>query len=453
MEITMKLNTLTMGLVVAGLSISNIVNATTVEYWTTQTQSDRIQTIEIMADVFEALNPGIDVKIVAVDENDMPKQIAAAAASNTLPDLIEVGSNLSLAFAEEGIVDTASNTEVISRIGKERFYNGALTLVENPDINEYVAIPYRGWIQGIWYRADWFKEAGLEAPTTWEAIEKAAKHFYKPQDNQYGILIGTKADSYAEQCYTQFALSNDAGQFNKNGELIFNSKAQAEVLDFYKTLAQYNPPGPQTWRARDYYLQGKLAMFFYSSYILDDIALAEVAASSLSAENFKELKNAAFDPNLAKNTRLATTITESSPSSFGTLVGFTIMKNDNKAEVEATKAFIEYMNEKDQVIAYSHMAVGGHLPMLRDIAETEEFLNDPKGIFAQYGKESIKEIIAGFDNIKNFSVVDGKTFPKSGEIFAKQIIPRMVYKATIENKGTQESLAWAEKQMLQVVTE
>jgi len=449
----MKLNTLTMGLVVAGLSISNIVNATTVEYWTTQTQSDRIQTIEIMADVFEALNPGIDVKIVAVDENDMPKQIAAAAASNTLPDLIEVGSNLSLAFAEEGIVDTASNTEVISRIGKERFYNGALTLVENPDINEYVAIPYRGWIQGIWYRADWFKEAGLEAPTTWEAIEKAAKHFYKPQDNQYGILIGTKADSYAEQCYTQFALSNDAGQFNKNGELIFNSKAQAEVLDFYKTLAQYNPPGPQTWRARDYYLQGKLAMFFYSSYILDDIALAEVAASSLSAENFKELKNAAFDPNLAKNTRLATTITESSPSSFGTLVGFTIMKNDNKAEVEATKAFIEYMNEKDQVIAYSHMAVGGHLPMLRDIAETEEFLNDPKGIFAQYGKESIKEIIAGFDNIKNFSVVDGKTFPKSGEIFAKQIIPRMVYKATIENKGTQESLAWAEKQMLQVVTE
>lgn len=449
----MKLKALTIGLAAAGLSLSSLANATTVEYWTTQTQSDRIQTIEIMADVFEALNPGIDVKIIAVDENDMPKQIAAAAASNTLPDMIEVGSNLSLAFAEEGIVDTAANTDVIKRIGKDRFYNGALTLVENPEINEYVAIPYRGWVQGIWYRADWFKEAGLEAPTTWGAIEKAAKHFYKPQENQYGILIGTKADSYAEQVYTQFALSNDAGQFNKNGELIFNSKAQGEVLDFYKTLAQYNPPGPQSWRARDYYLQGKLAMFFYSSYILDDIALAEAAASSLSSENFKDLKGATFDPNLAKNTRLATTITKSSPSSFGTLVGFTIMKNDNKDEVEATKSFIEYMNEKDQVVAYSHMAVGGHLPMLRDIAETDEFLNDPKGIFAQYGKESIKEIVAGFDSIKNFSVVEGKTFPKSGEIFAKQIIPRMIYSATFENKSTQESLDWAEKQMQQVVAD
>jgi multiple sugar transport system substrate-binding protein len=449
----MKLKTLTLGLAAAGLTLSSIAHATTVEYWTTQTQSDRLQNIEIMADVFEALNPGIDVKIVAVDENDMPKQIAAAAAAKTLPDMIEVGSNLSLAFAEEGIVDTAANTDVIKNLGKERFYTGALTLVENPEIKEYVAVPYRGWVQGIWYRADWFKEAGLEPPTTWEAIEKAAKHFYKPKDNQYGILIGTKADSYAEQVYTQFALSNDAGQFNKQGELIFNSKAQNEVLDFYKTLSQYNPPGPQTWRARDYYLQGKLAMFFYSSYILDDIALAEAAASSLGTENFKDLKGAAFDPNLAKNTRLATTITKTSPSSFGTLVGFTVMKNDNKDEVEATKAFIEYMNEKDQVVAYSHMAVGGHLPMLRDIAETDEFLNDPKGIFAQYGKESIKEIVAGFDNIKNFAVVDGKTFPKSGEIFAKQIIPRMVYSATIENKDTQESLDWAEKQMQEVVAE
>ncbi|MHA2939027.1 ABC transporter substrate-binding protein [Vibrio sp. RC27] len=449
----LKLKSLTIGLATAGLALPSLANATTVEYWTTQTQSDRLQTIEIMADVFEALNPGIDVKIIGVDENDMPKQIAAAAASNTLPNLIEVDSNLSLAFAEEGIVDTKANTDVVNALGADRFYKGALTLVSEPKINEYVSVPYSGWVQGIWYRADWFEEAGLEPPTTWDAIEKAAKHFYKPKENQYGILVGTKADNYAEQCYTQFALSNDAGQFNNEGELIFNSKAQSETLDFYTKLAQYNPPGPQTWRARDYYLQGKLAMFFYSSYILDDIALAEAAASSLGTENFADLKGAAFDPDLAKNTRLATTITKTSPSSFGTLVGFSIMKNEDKAEVEATKSFVEYMNEKDQVVAYSHMAVGGHLPMLRDIAETDEFLEDPKGIFAQYGKESIKEIVAGFENIKNFSVVDGKAFPKSGEIFAKQIIPRMIYSTTIENKGTQEALSWAEEQMKLVIAE
>ncbi|WED23656.1 ABC transporter substrate-binding protein [Vibrio sp. JC009] len=449
----MKLKTLTLGLAAAGLTLSSVAQATTVEFWTTLTQSDRMQTIEVMADVFEALNPGIDVKVVGVDENDIPKQIAAAAAANTLPDMIEVGSNLSLAFAEQGIVDLDATTDVVNKLGKERIYKGALKMIEDPQNHKFVAVPYRGWVQGIWYRADWFKDAGLEPPTTWENIEKAAKYFNKPEENQYGILIGTKADSFAEQVYTQFALSNDAAQFNKDGELVFNSKAQKETLDFYKNLSEFTPPGPQTWRARDYYLQGKLAMFFYSTYIMDDIALAEAAANSLNSENFKDLKGAAFDPNLAKNTRLATTITKTSPSTFGTLVGFSIMKNDNKDEVEATKAFIEYLNEKDQVVAYSHMAPGGHLPMLRDIAEDEEFLNDPKGIFNRYGKESIKEIIAGFDNIKNFSVVDGKAFPKSGEIFSKQIIPRMVYSAVIEDQDSAKSLDWAETEMQKVIAE
>ena len=447
----MKLKTLTIGLAAAGMTLSSLAQATTIEYWTTLTQSDRIQTIEVMAEVFEALSPGINVEIVAVDENEIPTQIAAASASNTLPNIVEVGSNLSLAFADQGIVDVDATTEVVKTLGESRFYQGALKLIQNQDTQKYVAVPYRGWVQGIWYRADWFKDAGLEPPTTWENIEKAAKHFSKPEENQYGILIGTKSDAYAEQVYTQFALSNDAGQFDKNGNLIFNSKAQEETLDFYKRLAKYNPPGPQTWRARDYYLQGKLAMFFYSTYIMDDLALAEAAASSLGTENFKNLKGATFDPNLSKNTRLAATITQKSPSTFGTLVGFSIMNSKDKAEVDATKAFLAYMNEPEQVIAYSHMAPGGHLPMLRDIAETDEFLNDPKGIFQRYGKESIKEIVGGFDSIKNFSVVDGKAFPKSGEIFSKQVIPRMIYSAVIEDKNAKQSLEWAEKQMQEIV--
>ena len=38
-------------------------------------------------------------------------------------------------------------------------------------------------------------------------------------------------------------------------------------------LAKYNPPGPQNWRARDYYLQGKMGMFFYSTYTNGEIRI------------------------------------------------------------------------------------------------------------------------------------------------------------------------------------
>lgn len=446
----MKLEAFSLVLISLVISQPTFAKKTIIEYWTTTTQADRIKVIDTMVEKFESINPSIDVHVIAVDENDISSQIESAAASDTLPEIVEVGSNLSLAFAEQNLVDLAANTEVIKTVGEPHFYQGALKMVEAANTTQYVALPYRGWIQGIWYRADWFQQAGLKPPETWENIIEAAEYFYKPEQHQYGILIGTHADSYAEQVYTQFALSNDAGEFDSNGNLVFNSTQQKEVLDFYKKLAAYTPPGPQTWRARDYYLQGKLAMFFYSTHIMDDISLASVASSSLSSNHFKELEGAEFDPNLANNTRLATTITRTSPSSFGTIVGFSIMKNRDKRKTQATKQFLLFMNKPEQVVSYSHMAPGGHLPMLKYITESDSFYNDPKGVYKRYGKESIKEIISGFENIKNFSVVDGKVYPQSGEIFSKKIIPKMIYKVVIEEQDSQQLLNWAEKQMQQV---
>ena len=53
-----------------------------IEFWTTQTQSDRMSTIQLLADTFQAINPDIQVVIVPVDENDMPKQVASASAAS-----------------------------------------------------------------------------------------------------------------------------------------------------------------------------------------------------------------------------------------------------------------------------------------------------------------------------------------------------------------------------------
>lgn len=42
-------------------------------------------------DTFQALNPQIKITVVPVDENDMPKQVAASAAAGTLPGIAEFG--------------------------------------------------------------------------------------------------------------------------------------------------------------------------------------------------------------------------------------------------------------------------------------------------------------------------------------------------------------------------
>ena len=91
--------------------------------------------------------------------------------------------------------------------------------------------------------------------------------------------------------------------------------------------------------------------------------------------------------------------------------------------------------------------------MLRDVASMPDYLNDPKGVFKRYGRDKIEEIIMGLDSIGSFTVVSGKSFPDSGKIFAKQIIPRMIYSVTIEKQDPKESMKRAENEMMKVIKE
>ena len=432
---------------------ANILNAATVEFWTTETQSDRVKTIQLLMDTFQALNPETTVKLIPVDENDLPSQIAAAAAAGTLPDIVEAGSELTIAFGEEGILDVPLASQIVKQIGEKRFYKGVLKMLSSSEEGKYYGLPYHGWVQGIWYRKDWFEKAGLSPPDTWENILKAAKTFYKPEDNQYGILVGTKPDVYTEQCFTHFALSNGVREFDENGKLVFNSPETLETIKFYRQLAEHNPPGPQSWRARDYYLQGKMAMFLYSTFIMDDLAIADAAAGSLTGGNFSDLKGSTFDPQLVNNTGVVTTIKGKKPAGYGSIVALGIIKKESKEEKAAVKKLVEFMYEPFSYITFLHMAPGGMNPVIRDIASMPEYLNDPKGIFKRYGLEKVKAIVEGLDSIGSFTSVEGRSFPQSGKIYSKMIIPQMIYSVTIKGKAPEEALELAEGEMMKVLKE
>ncbi len=422
-----------------------------IEFWTTETQSDRVNTIQTLVDIFQGENPEIKITVVPVDENDMPKQVAASSAAGNLPALAEFGSENAVDFGSSGLLDTKEATKIINNIGKSEFYAGTLGMLESTQKGTYYAIPYHGWIQGIWYRSDWFKQAGLNPPTTWDSIEKAAKYFYKPDKNQYGILVGTKPEVYAEQCFTQIAISNKARLFTSDGKLIFKSPRMKEAINYYATLAKYTPPGPQTWRARDYYIQGKMAMFFYSTYIMDDLALADVAASSLTGKYFKELKGAKFDPELVKKTGFAPIIKKLQPSSYGVIVALGIFKQNNSANTTAAEKFVKYLFTEDAYVTFLHMAPGGMNPVLKKIAQSDKFMDDPKGIFKRYGKQKIQSIIAGLEDIMRFGIVDGKLITAYGKIFSQKIIPQMIYKITQENMDVDKAMDWANNEMEKIV--
>lgn len=198
--------------------------------WTTQTQSDRVSNIQLLIDTFAALNPGIDINLVPVDENDLPVQVAASAAAGTLPALGEGGSENAISFGSEGLLDMDASTDFIKSFGKNRFYEGTLNILQSPTRGKYYAVPYHGWIQGIWYRKDWFADAGFDAPEDWDSIENAARHFYQADKNQYGILVGTKAEVFEAygKIFTQQIIPQMIFRITQEGEDIQKAMDWAE---------------------------------------------------------------------------------------------------------------------------------------------------------------------------------------------------------------------------------
>jgi len=410
--------------------------ATPITFWTTELDADRQAVIKYLADVFMILNPDIEVHIEGVGENEIVETVTQAREERTGPNIVSCASDLVVSFSEHGWMNNTGTEACIFSIGKDRFYSGTLSKLQHTD-GTYSGIPFNGWVQGIWYRKDWFKEQGLEPPDSWENILKAAKTFHAPEKDQYGILIGTRGDVYAEQVFTHLALSAGVKEFTPEGKVVFDTPAAINTLRFYTKLAQYTPPGPQSWRGRDFYFQGQLAMMFYSTFIMDDMAIPSIAANSLTGNNFDELNGAPYDYQLLKHTGFISNITGSHKASYGVINALGLLKTGNSEQEKATERFVEFLFTHDAYITWLHMVPGGMMPVLKDIAAHDTFFRDHQGVFQRYSRQRIQSILSGFDSLKSFSFVDGHIVPQAAQASAMGLLAEMIQK-TLNGKMVPE---------------
>jgi multiple sugar transport system substrate-binding protein len=184
---------------------------------------------------------------------------------------------------------------------------------------------------------------------------------------------------------------------------------------------------------------------------MDDLAVQEAAAGSLTSEYFSELKGSSFDPNLVSKTEVASIMNKKVPAGYGTVVSFGLFNQSTPEETAAAKKFLQYLYTPNAYITFLHMAPGGMNPMLKEIATNARFQNDPQGLFKRYGSQKMADIINGLENVQTFSIVEGKRIESASEITSKMIIPQMLYKITQEKMPIDTAMAWAEREMLKIM--
>ena len=165
-------------------------------------------------------------------------------------------------LAADGIIDPDAATAVINTLGPETFSRRGLSLVE---VNgKPAAVPSDSWTQLLVYRKDLFDQAGLAAPTTFEAIRTAAA---TSPVGVAGIVAATKAgDSFTQQTFEYLAVANNCQLVDQAGTITLASKPCVDTFNFYVDLIRTasvqgaqdaTTTRPPTWRARRRWSSGR----------------------------------------------------------------------------------------------------------------------------------------------------------------------------------------------------
>jgi len=396
---------------------------TEVLFLTSDTASERLAVYRYVADAFEAMNPDVRVSIEPVPQDrfaDRLREQPRPAVVNTVSDLI-------LGPAGEGRLDEETATRVLDRIGGPgAFYQAAVTAFRVPGSIRVFAVPFHGWIHGVWYRADWFAEAGLPRPDSPAAMLRAAAALHDPQAGRYAIFLPRGGDLYSQQILLHMAAAMGARLIDPDGSSGLDGPGWIEALRVYAQLYASSPPGIRGTRGRDYYVQGRAAMMFYSTFVMDDIAVPTAARDPLQGGRFDDLPGAEFDPDLVASTGVATVLAGRQLVAAGAISGLAFPAGQDDRTRAAAERFAQFLFERGPHIAWLHAAPGGMLPVKRGIASDPAYLHEPTGTFRRYGLERISAIAEGFEAIRLATHEGDRPDLRAAAIVSDLIVGRML---------------------------
>lgn len=379
--------------------------------WIIEDLPDRVAATQKIIDDFTA-DSGADVELVPVAEDQFNQLLTSSAAAGDLPDVIGA---LPLAqvrtLSGNDLIDVDAVAKAMDSLDESTFSEKAVELTRDGD--DQLAVPSEAWAQMLIYRKDLFEKAGLQEPSSYDAILAAAKEL---DSSQVAGFVGATApgDSFTAQTFEHIALGNGCELVDDEGKVTLDSSECVDALAFYGDLTSgYSVPGAQdvdTTRAS--YFAGKAAMLIWSTFILDEMAGLRNDAKPTCPECKKD---PAF---LAKSSGVVTAIAGpdgSEPAVFGEITSWTVTAD---AAADTSVDFIEYMMN-DGYVPWLAIAPEGKVPARTGTPDNpSEFTDAWAGLEAGvdkkaplsdfYGPEVLKAVAAAPNDLSRWAITQGQ---------------------------------------------
>lgn len=185
---------------------------------------------------FEGRHPGIRVQYVGIPVSINKTKYDTAISSGSLPDVAAINADWIADFASKDVLlpldryfDSWPERDQIGPSFIE--YNRSLV----PDRKLY-QLPSTFYFDILWYRSDWFHEAGIHGIPSWGDFFSAADKLTAPAEHRYGYSLRGADGSITQLTSLLYAYSGITEYFTADGRCTVNDPRHLEFLQKYLSI-------------------------------------------------------------------------------------------------------------------------------------------------------------------------------------------------------------------------
>jgi len=302
---------------------------------------------------FNATHPGIKVEYQLVPLSEYHDKLVTALAAGSGPDAGRfkdwwLGEFVKL-NALEPLASSISKWPGRGDVIENLWETGKITAA-----GPVYMMPHQFITFYLYYRKDWFSQAGLKPPATFDEFLTAAKKLTDPAKNQYGF--GLRGGAGGQDQWLAFMVAGGARMVDAEGKVIINSAEAVKVNQWYIDLFRTHKVAPPS-APTDAYAQvlgafqsGNTAMFAHH------VGSSVLVTQKLGAANVGVLPIPAADP--------------AKPATMATMSGNVVFAASKQKETAFT--FISWLSETAPMDKWSDSRQG-QLPVLKSVAKLPRY--------------------------------------------------------------------------------
>jgi multiple sugar transport system substrate-binding protein len=260
------------GLVAAGaLPRAAFAQAASINYWHHFSSQTEYAGLEAVLAAFAAANPDVQVTQENIPNPEFMAKVTAAVVAGSKPDTSQITA--------ERVADLTAMDALIDITDR---VNGWAGKADYPD-DRWKGITHDGKIYGVpsfafvdwmYYRKDWFDEAGISAPKTFAEMLEAAKKLTDASKSRFGFGMRGGAGG---QKYIIDVMEAFGAPVIKDGVIGLDRAPAIEAIEWYSSLftkekvAPPSTPNDGFRQIVEAFSTGQTAMLWHHTGSLNDI--------------------------------------------------------------------------------------------------------------------------------------------------------------------------------------